>query len=89
MFGTVGEGLDVLDKINEAYCDKDGRPYIDIRIKHTRMVAWLGLGMRERGGGHRANVGDCVRRPKRLLILRSSVIIHLLFSFFPRSSSAQ
>lgn len=31
VFGEVGEGLDVLDKINEAYCDEKHRPYKDIR----------------------------------------------------------
>ncbi|TPX63681.1 hypothetical protein SpCBS45565_g06453 [Spizellomyces sp. 'palustris'] len=35
VFGKVVEGLDVLDKINQALCDEDGRPYRDIRIKHT------------------------------------------------------
>ena len=31
----MAEGFDVLAKINEAYCDKDGRPFQDIRIYHT------------------------------------------------------
>ncbi|KAK6172160.1 hypothetical protein SNE40_015885 [Patella caerulea] len=35
VFGEVVEGLDVLKKINEAYCDEDHRPYRDIRIYHT------------------------------------------------------
>ncbi|XP_064395772.1 peptidyl-prolyl cis-trans isomerase-like 4 [Halichondria panicea] len=35
VFGEVAEGEDVLMKINEAYCDQDGRPYQDIRIYHT------------------------------------------------------
>ena len=35
VFGEVAEGLDVLMKISEAYCDNDGRPYQDIRIYHT------------------------------------------------------
>ncbi|KAL2911533.1 Peptidyl-prolyl cis-trans isomerase-like 4 [Polyrhizophydium stewartii] len=35
VFGHVAEGLEVLDKINDAICDQDGRPYRDIRIKHT------------------------------------------------------
>ncbi|XP_064616594.1 peptidyl-prolyl cis-trans isomerase-like 4 [Liolophura sinensis] len=35
VIGEVGEGLDVLDKINEAYCDEKHRPYKDIRIYHT------------------------------------------------------
>ena len=32
VFGEVGEGFDVLDKLNEAYCDKEHRPYRDIRL---------------------------------------------------------
>ncbi len=35
VFGEVAEGEDTLIKINEAYCDQDGRPYQDIRIYHT------------------------------------------------------
>ncbi|KAJ3055183.1 Peptidyl-prolyl cis-trans isomerase cyp6, partial [Rhizophlyctis rosea] len=35
VFGKVVEGLEVLDEINRAMCDDDGRPYRDIRIKHT------------------------------------------------------
>lgn len=35
IFGRVAEGFDTLEKINDAYCDKKGRPYRDIRIKHT------------------------------------------------------
>ncbi|KAI9282753.1 peptidyl-prolyl cis-trans isomerase-like 4 [Sporodiniella umbellata] len=35
LFGEVAEGLETLDKINEAYCDEKGRPFRDIRIKHT------------------------------------------------------
>lgn len=35
VFGHVSEGLDVLDAINEAYCDDHGRPYQNIRVKHT------------------------------------------------------
>ena len=31
----MAEGFDVLSTINEAYCDKDGRPFQDIRIYHT------------------------------------------------------
>ena len=32
IFGRVAEGWEVLDKINEDYCDEKGRPYRDIRI---------------------------------------------------------
>lgn len=35
VFGEVAEGLDVLMKISEVYCDKDGRPFQDIRVYHT------------------------------------------------------
>ncbi len=35
VFGELAEGIEVLDKINETYCDNDGRPYQDIRIYHT------------------------------------------------------
>ena len=35
VFGHVSEGLDVLDAINEAYCDDAGRPWQNIRVKHT------------------------------------------------------
>lgn len=35
VYGEVAEGLDVLIKINEAYTDKAGRPFQDIRIYHT------------------------------------------------------
>eukprot|EP00731_Ephydatia_muelleri_P023898 Em0016g169a len=38
VFGEVAEGMDVLTAINEAYCDKDGRPYQDIRIYHTLIL---------------------------------------------------
>ncbi|XP_060573670.1 peptidyl-prolyl cis-trans isomerase-like 4 isoform X2 [Ruditapes philippinarum] len=35
VFGEVAEGFDVLKKLNEAFCDKEHRPYKDIRIYHT------------------------------------------------------
>ncbi|CAG8613160.1 7767_t:CDS:2 [Ambispora gerdemannii] len=38
VFGEVAEGFDVLDTINSAYCDETGRPYKDIRIKHTSVL---------------------------------------------------
>lgn len=38
IFGHVVEGMDVLTAINEAYCDAEGRPYQDIRIKHTYVL---------------------------------------------------
>ncbi|KAA8908499.1 hypothetical protein TRICI_004761 [Trichomonascus ciferrii] len=38
VFGQVVEGHDTLDKINNAYCDQEGRPLKDIRIKHTYIL---------------------------------------------------
>ena len=38
IFGTVVEGFDALEKINEAYCDDKGRPLKDIRIRHTAVL---------------------------------------------------
>jgi len=35
IFGKVVEGFDVLEKINDAFIDSNGRPLRDIRIKHT------------------------------------------------------
>ena len=33
VFGEVAEGLDILNKVNEAFCDKEHRPYRDIRLE--------------------------------------------------------
>ena len=38
VFGKVGEGMDVVQQINEAYCDPQGRPYRNIRIKHVYLL---------------------------------------------------
>lgn len=38
IFGQVVEGFDTLETINAAFCDKDGRPMKDIRIKHTHVL---------------------------------------------------
>lgn len=35
VFGEVTEGFDTMEKINEAICDGENRPYQDIRITHT------------------------------------------------------
>ncbi|PRP86884.1 peptidyl-prolyl cis-trans isomerase-like 4 [Planoprotostelium fungivorum] len=35
IFGEVVEGLDTLEKINDAYCDKEGKPLQVIRIRHV------------------------------------------------------
>jgi hypothetical protein len=40
VFGEVAEGEEVLDALNEAYCDAQGRPWVNIR-----------LGLRRRGQG--------------------------------------
>lgn len=37
VFGEVAEGFDVLKKLNEAFCDKEHRPYKDIRY----VILWL------------------------------------------------
>ena len=34
-FGRVAEGLDVVSAISNAYADADGRPYQNLRIRHT------------------------------------------------------
>ena len=38
VFGEVAEGLDILSKINNLFCDESGRPYQDLRIKHTHIL---------------------------------------------------
>ena len=38
VFGHVIEGFDTLDKINDAYLDKEGRPLQDIRIRHVEVL---------------------------------------------------
>ena len=38
VFGEVAEGMDVLMKINEAYCDKEHRPYKDIRYTSPEIL---------------------------------------------------
>lgn len=35
VFGHVAEGMEVIDEINSSLCDEKGRPYRDVRIKHT------------------------------------------------------
>jgi peptidyl-prolyl cis-trans isomerase-like 4 len=35
VFGHVVEGFETLDKMNDAFTDKDGRPFKDIRIRHV------------------------------------------------------
>ncbi|KAF5175827.1 Peptidyl-prolyl cis-trans isomerase cyp59 [Thalictrum thalictroides] len=38
VFGEVAEGLDTLERINEAYVDNNHRPYKNIRIKHIYIL---------------------------------------------------
>ncbi|PIA64064.1 hypothetical protein AQUCO_00201392v1 [Aquilegia coerulea] len=38
VFGEVAEGLDTLERINEAYVDNNHRPFKNIRIKHTYIL---------------------------------------------------
>ncbi|OCF41020.1 peptidyl-prolyl cis-trans isomerase-like 4 [Kwoniella heveanensis CBS 569] len=38
VFGHVIEGLETLDKINEAFLDQEGRPLQDIRIRHVEVL---------------------------------------------------
>ncbi|WVN88546.1 uncharacterized protein L203_103757 [Cryptococcus depauperatus CBS 7841] len=38
VFGRVIEGQEVLDKINEVFVDKEGRPLRDIRIRHVEIL---------------------------------------------------
>lgn len=35
VFGHVVEGLDTLDKLNDVYTDREGRPFKDVRIRHV------------------------------------------------------
>ena len=39
IFGEVTKGFDILDKINDAYCDEDNRPYQNIRIIHCIVLS--------------------------------------------------
>ncbi|MCJ1353039.1 MAG: Peptidyl-prolyl cis-trans isomerase cyp6 [Icmadophila ericetorum] len=38
IFGKVVEGFDTLEKINNTFCDDKGRPFKDIRIRHTTIL---------------------------------------------------
>ncbi|CAN0341130.1 unnamed protein product [Lampetra planeri] len=35
VFGEVAEGMEVLGRIAEAFCDRENRPYQDVRLSHT------------------------------------------------------
>ncbi|KAI4374367.1 hypothetical protein MLD38_012371 [Melastoma candidum] len=38
VFGEVAEGLETLSRINEAFVDEKGRPYKNIRVRHTYVL---------------------------------------------------
>jgi peptidyl-prolyl cis-trans isomerase-like 4 len=38
VFGHVVEGIEVLDKLNDVFLDKDGRPLKDVRIHHIEVL---------------------------------------------------
>ncbi|XP_018654299.1 peptidyl-prolyl cis-trans isomerase-like 4. ppil4 [Schistosoma mansoni] len=38
VFGYIAEGMDFVEKINEVYCDKNGRPFRNVRIHHTIVI---------------------------------------------------
>ncbi|CAH9087188.1 unnamed protein product [Cuscuta europaea] len=38
VFGELAEGIDTLDRINEAFVDEKGRPFKNIRVKHTYVL---------------------------------------------------
>lgn len=38
IFGEIAEGFETLQKLNELYVDEDGRPFQDVRIKHTYIL---------------------------------------------------
>jgi len=38
IFGQVAEGMDILEKISSVNCDPTGRPYRNIRIRHTHVL---------------------------------------------------
>jgi peptidyl-prolyl cis-trans isomerase-like 4 len=38
VFGRIEEGFEVIEKLNKVFTDKEGRPYQNIRIKHTAIL---------------------------------------------------
>ena len=38
LFAQVEEGVDILTKLNDLYCDNNGRPYQDMRIRHAHIL---------------------------------------------------
>lgn len=38
IFGEVAEGMDVVQRIGEQFCDEAGRPYRDVRVLHTYIL---------------------------------------------------
>lgn len=41
VFGEVAEGIDTLDRINEAFIDEKGRPFKNIRSVVTVLITQL------------------------------------------------
>ncbi len=41
VFGHVVEGLETLDKLNDVFTDRDGRPLKDVRIRHVEILGAL------------------------------------------------
>lgn len=78
VFGEVAEGEDVLMKINEAYCDKEGRPYQDVRIYHTVVLEDPyddpeGMWEAVRSGVH-VNIIFCMNYVAKMLTVNPSVV---------------
>lgn len=38
IFGILSEGMENLEKLNKSYIDDNGRPWVDIRIKHAYIL---------------------------------------------------
>lgn len=86
VFGHVVEGFDTLDRINEAFLDKEGRPLQDIRIRHVEV-----LGESSLCSSH-AYLGSVVRRLSRIPLSSSLLLfsVHGLLAYppIPQSTSS-
>jgi hypothetical protein len=74
VFGHVVEGFDVLDKLNDAYVDMEGRPLKDVRIRHIEILGTpccdgFSLFVRLTGSSQRTH----------MKILQTSSSLHLRF----------
>ena len=67
IFGEIAEGEDVLERINAAYCDKQNRPYRNIRIKHSHVLddPFDDLPRVKKEGEAEAEVGPASPEPAR------------------------